>query len=265
MTATLAQFATSDAELIGPSEWTTAASAFHTAGLLISRRGETPNSPARVNDLYIAMSAFSSHTRRSLGQRATLTARDLFFNDRAIADTILTLKGWWNSGSYQPEVMEPLGAVLAQVGLASGSNRWPLRNSTFPNLAGAFWVFFDEADLSLLEVTQKLLRPFSYFEAAAAWRPGNLGYQEMILASVLDGHPVSRTSVLGRSFPLSAQQDRTVRSMNEIIDDISSNDGRNTDLLKPLIKASDTFSGSTSLRHDAHLPDFLRTAAEPLN
>lgn len=265
MTNALASFAASDIDLISPSSWTMAASAVHTAGLLVSRRGETPASAARVNDIYIAASHFSSHTRQCGNQRRSVAPRELFFNDRALADTILTLKGWWNPGTFEPEVLEPLAGVLTQVGLASGTIRWPQQGTALSNLAGAIWVFFDGGNSSLFEGV-KLLRPFTYFQAAALWRPGTLGFQEMLLASVLDGDSIAKTNAIAQGLPEDVQNDETLARMRAILDEGTTNDWNRHEILENLIGVSaPVVPDMGESRHDANLPAFLSTAREPLN
>ena len=158
MTKSLSAFAGSDMDRIAPSGWTTAAEALHAAGLLVSRRGENPASPARVNDLYRAASDFLLFTGADSANRRRLGPKEVFLQDRLLADTVLTLKGWWNAGPIQPNVMQPLGALLVRVGIGSGLESW----TDFPNLAGAVWTFFEGADPADL-AGGRLLKPSRYF------------------------------------------------------------------------------------------------------
>lgn len=255
---------TNDLDLIGPSSWTTVASAFHAAGKLVLMRGETPTSSQRVEDLYRAAARFAEYTRARPSQRQSLTPQALFFNDRALADMILDLKGWSRRDSRKPQDLRPLGTVLAQVGLASGMDLWPEQVPGLPNLAGAFWVFFDGGSDSLLNGVE-LLKPFSYFEAAAEWRPETLGYQEMILASLMDGHTIGTVNIRARQLADVFPHDRLLQTISCLIDEITSNDGSRREILEALIKNIEQSPTSSESRHDANLPAFLRMAMESLN
>jgi hypothetical protein len=261
MTESWADFASSDVDNLSPLHWTLAASGLHAAGSLVSARDEYAGSGDRVRDLFSAASEFFSHTRRNAAQRRSVTAQDLFFNDRALADMILTLKGWWTPGTVEPEALENLAAVLAGVGLASGATFWLQKGAYFSNFAGAVWVFFDESDGTMLR-NVKLLRPSVYFQAAAAWRPGSLGYQELILANLMDGYPPGRTLGIVRDALEINPGDEALRRAQAILTEADEEDRGPLETAKTLaveLAPESIFSGKT----DANLPAFLRMAFEP--
>ncbi|HSA60355.1 MAG TPA: hypothetical protein VLJ37_11805 [bacterium] len=259
MTNSLSAFAGSDMDRITPASWTTAASALHAAGHLVSRRGETPASTARVNDLFLAASDFLLFTGADSANRRRLKPKEVFLQDRLLADTVLTLKGWWNPGSFQPEAMQPLGALLVRVGIASGLEQW----ADLPNLAGAVWTFFEGADLEDL-AGARLLKPSSYFQAAAAWRPGSLGYAEQILASALDGDPLNRTVWLAKFALNTFRDDEALARIQEHCLEFQEHGWSRRDLVDGLAEIGSLFYPASS-RKDVNLPAFIEAALKAVH
>lgn len=259
MTNLLSAFARNDMDRISPASWTTAASALHAAGFFVSSRRETPASVALVNDLYRAASDFLIFTGADSANRRRIGPQEVFLQDRLLADTVLTLKGWWNPGSIQPAAMLPLGALLVRVGIAAGLDRW----ADFPNLAGAVWTFFDGADLADF-AGAKLLRPSSYFEAAAAWRPEGLGYAEQILASALDGAPLNRTVMLAKFMLNTFRDDEALLRIRELCLEAEEGDWSQRDVVDGLAEIGSIFFPASS-RADVNLPAFIEAALQAVH
>jgi hypothetical protein len=259
MTNLLTAFARNDIDRIAPASWTTAASALHAAGHLVSRRGEAPASPARVEDLYRAASDFLLYTGAASADRRSLSRKEVFLQDRHLADMILTLKGWWNPGPFQPETLQPLGALIVRVGIAAGLQSW----ADFPNLAGAVWAFFDGARLEDFAGAQ-LLSPLRYFEAAAAWRPNGLGYAEQILGSALEGDPLRRTVLIAKFALNTYRDDEALLRIQEHCLEAEVGEWSQRDVVDGLAEIGSHFFPASS-RADVNLPAFIESALQAVH
>ena len=263
MTNSLASFARSDMARIAPASWTTAADALHAAGLLVSHRGENPASGARVNDLYLAASDFLLYTGGSSEARRRSKPQEILRQDRLLADMVLTLKGWWSPGSFQPGAMLPLGALLVRVGIASGLARWPDEGPDFPNLAGAVWAFFDGANPADFEEA-RLLKPSSYFEAAAAWRPRSLGYAEQILASALDGASLEKMVQLAKLALRTLPDDEALLRIQEHCLESQEHEWSHRNVVDGLAEIGSMFYPASN-RADVNLPAFIEAALQAVH
>jgi hypothetical protein len=260
MTNLLSAFSRNDIGRIAPAAWSTAASALHAAGLLVLRRGETPASPARTSDLYQAASDFLLYTGAAAADRRSLGPKDVFLQDRHLADMVLSLKGWWGSGSFhQPESLLPLGALIVRVGIAAGLQGW----ADFPNLAGAVWAFFDGARLPDFAGAQ-LLSPLRYFEAAAAWRPDGLGYAEQILGSALEGDPIRRTVLIAKFALNTYREDEALLRIQQHCLEAEEGEWSQGDVVDGLAEIGSLFFPASS-RADVNLPAFIESALQAVH
>ncbi|HEX5036256.1 MAG TPA: hypothetical protein VFX30_03775 [bacterium] len=219
MTNSLKIFVGRDMGRIAATSWTLAASALYAAGRLALFRKESAQRHSLASELFQAIADFEAATyaapeaRRA---RHAVAADEHFLNDRYLGDTLLSLKGWLLPGALDFPSETALGRILSRLGIAGGAVRWPSCDVNLPNLAGAVRTFFDGGDIAMFR-DAGLLPPLSYFEAAARWRGGSLGYVEMILASVLDEAPKFKrervAAEAARLFPSDATVQRLHRGL----------------------------------------------------
>jgi len=155
------------------------AAAIYEAGRSILRRGRDD---ARVVELYREAAQCLWELERHGEQ---LSGAERFLQDRLIADTQLSLRGWLRDEHLGCEEKAILARNLVRVAIASGSVRWRAHDDRLPNLMGATHVFFGEDRPQIYE-RAALLAPAIYLVTAAAWRPFPAGYVEVTLARLLD-------------------------------------------------------------------------------
>jgi hypothetical protein len=203
------------------------------------------------------------HIGHATEERRRLRPKETFRQDRLLADMVLTLKGWWNAGTLQTEAMSPLGALLVRAGIFSGLSRWPGPDLGLPNLAGAVWTYFDGADPHDF-AGAKLLKPSSYFEAAASWRAGSLGYAERILASALDGDSLHRTVRLSQFALKALPDDEVLHRMREHCLEAQEYGWPRREVADGLAEIGSMFYPASG-RGDVNLPAFIEAALQAVH
>lgn len=179
-----------DMEMIPTADWTVIASAIYAACQLIRTIRTQERDEDSVARIFLASARLFSHVG---GRSRRFSANDLFLQDRLIADTQMSLRGWLPAGRLSGDDQWTLGRNLVRVGIASGSVRWR-GSEILPNLMGATHTVFG-ADPRLFEAGE-LLAPSQYFGAAAAWRPPPFGEIDRTLAALLDASNNARVEEL---------------------------------------------------------------------
>jgi hypothetical protein len=261
MTDSLETAASQELGLLPAADRAVVASALHAAGLLLLRDRRSASIGERVAELMRASADFCLFVtdRRKRGESAP--PAELFFYDRLIAGTTMSLKGLLDDSCLEPEQRSSLGNVLARAGILSGAARWPNAGLPFPNLAGALWAHFG---LNAEQMrSAQLLFPSSYFLSNTVWRREPLGDFEYILAKCLEGSSLdtakslsARAAALHAGDPFkSAAVHRFHRRLSKASDAISQRPKLVSDLaVIAQTSADDSF---------VHLPDFLLTALMP--
>ncbi|HEX5037910.1 MAG TPA: hypothetical protein VFX30_12195 [bacterium] len=258
MTDNLETAASGELGLLPAADRVVVASALHAAGLLLLRDRRSASIGERVAELMRASADFCLFVKDRKGRGETVSPAELFFYDRLIAGTTMSLKGLLDDSCLEPEQRSSLGDVLARAGILSGVSRWPDVGMPLPNLVGALWTHFGLQEEHLRSA--QLLFPGSYFLSNTVWRREPLGDFEYILSKCLEGSSLDTAkSLSARAVSLHARDPLSGATTARF-------DGR-------LRKAPDAMSQRPRLLSDlaaialtaaddsfVHLPGFLLTA-----